>query len=66
MFIYLVESGEQHEGGHVTSVHKNYGYAWERALDTKTNFEGGWVEVREDYWENGCDFVRVVKLELEK
>lgn len=69
MTIYLVEAGEKYEGGQVISVHKSETNAIREALNVECHFEGGWVRKDSVYyknlcWFNGCDYVRVVEMEV--
>jgi hypothetical protein len=68
MIIYIVFEGEQHEGGSVASVHKTHAGAVNAAVQAKSFMGLGWTKDPEilDYWTSGCDFVEVVKRELEE
>lgn len=59
MKVYIVSHGEQYEGGSVVSVHRLKKNAIKMALAFPCCFPGGWLPEGDDYWENGCDFVKV-------
>jgi len=68
VFVWVVESGEKHEGGSVRSVHCKKQRAVAAALATKCVFDGGGIhtdECDELEWVNGCDYVRVVKFRVQ-
>ncbi len=62
--VYVVMNGERCEGGSVMSVHLSEDTARDAALKVKAHFAGGWQETNLNTWENGCDFVAVVEMEL--
>ena len=64
--VYLVELGERNEGGYIVAVHLSRTNAVEVALKCRTCFAGGWIpDPNDDYaWENGCDYVRVYRMEV--
>jgi hypothetical protein len=64
--VYIVERGEQSEGGVVDSVWSNHHAAVTAAIATKYHFPGGWKLIRNDCWYNGCDYVRIVRMEVDK
>jgi hypothetical protein len=66
MIVYIVLHGEQHEGGSVVSVHVTRKSAVDTALKQKCCFAGGWTEREDHLWENGCDFVQVLRFRVEE
>lgn len=68
--VFIVENGEQHEGGSIVGVFLDRDKAIEIALKTRTCFGGGWQkdpDREEDlYWENGCDYVRVEEYQVQE
>jgi hypothetical protein len=66
MTVYIVESGEKGEGGSVDSVWSSHHAAVDAALKTKAHFAGGWELNRNDCWYNGCDYVRIVRMKVDK
>lgn len=74
MKIYIVLTGEAHEGGSVEGVYMQREDAIKMALFVKTYFPGGWqLETErqadaEDHdirvWTNGCDWVSVEEHEV--
>lgn len=63
--VWVVEKGEKHEGGTVISVHQTRSGAEIAALAMPTDFEGGWDEVGDNCWENGCDYVKITWYDVE-
>ena len=59
MKVFIVMHGELSAGGTVKSVHENFDTAVRSALNIRCCFDGGWRQVNDDEWENGCDFVSV-------
>ena len=66
MKVWVATHGELHEGGRVVSIHKNKENAIKIALKQRCCFAGGWRDEGDDAWVNGCDFVMVQGLEVEK
>lgn len=68
MKVYVVESGEQHHGGGVESIHDTENKATASALSMPCHSEGGWnwkgTDPYDLYWENGCDYVLVREFEV--
>lgn len=64
--VFVVINGEKHEGGDVWSVHKTHEGALESAMKVDRHFSGDWRIERENYWTNGCDFVKIVEEKLQK
>ena len=63
MIVYVVEHGEQHEGGSVEGVYTTKKSAINAALSHRCCFEGGWTPLdnEPDTWGNGCDYIKVTK-----
>lgn len=64
MIVYVVQSGEQGEGGSVNAIFKSKEAAIKFALELKPCFAGGWVKARgfteeRPKWINGCDYIEV-------
>jgi hypothetical protein len=64
--VFVVETGEKHEGSCVISVHTTYSGAFAAAMKVPAHFEDGWKFVSQDYWENGCDFLGVTEYKVQK
>lgn len=65
MKVYIVESGEQYEGGRIEGVFASYETAVDFALELPTVFKGGWIKARApNRWHNGCDYVEVIEKEV--
>jgi hypothetical protein len=68
MIVYVVMSGEKHEGGKVISIHQNCDDAINAAGQIEAVFHGGWMKEKSPwnyYAENGCDFVSVQSFDVE-
>ena len=66
--VYVVMTGERHEGGRIVSIHYIYDDAIKVAKSIEPVFPGGWIEKSSDtnyYAENGCDFVSVECFEVQ-
>ncbi len=57
--VFIILAGEAHEGGEVKSVHFFKETAMAMALLVPTHFEGGWKQINDQEWTNGCDWVKV-------
>lgn len=66
MKVFIVMTGEKCEGGRVVSIHETKQGAREAALEVKPCFEGGWKETGYLYWENGCDWLKVIPENIKK
>ena len=69
--VFVVEKGELHEGGSLWSIHLSREGAIKAALALKNHpswGKDGWIkdEEEEDYWENGYEFLRVVKMKVQE
>ncbi len=62
--VFVVECGERYEGSTVIGVYFSEEKAVKVALNQDTCFDGGWKLQDENYWTNGCDFVRVKEYEV--
>jgi hypothetical protein len=65
MRVWVVCEGESNEGQAPESVHATLEGARKAALAIKPVFSGGWDEIEENYWENGCDVVRIESFEVQ-
>lgn len=61
MTVYVVCSGESGEGQSPVAVFTNSADAREFALGQPKCFDGEWVSIGKDIWQNGCDIVRIQK-----
>lgn len=64
MKVYVVSSGEKHEGSCVEGVYDSLEKARASVDNIKCCFEGGWIEEEDNYWINGCDFVIIQDKEI--
>ena len=66
--VFIVEHGEQHEGGDVVGVYTTREKAVKVALEQETCFGGGWKGDKDEdnYWTNGCDYVKVTEHNVEQ
>ena len=69
MNIYIIEKGEEFEGGRVISAHTTRQGAEMAVLARikKQNEEFGdeWVEARKGRWQFSCNYVQIVELEVQ-
>ncbi len=62
-YVWIVESGEQHEGGECIGVFRRYADARKRALAETTTFGGDWKRSpRKNRWLSGSDYVDIRKM----
>lgn len=66
MNIWIVEKGENYEGGTVICVCNSKNLAIKKALESPCSFPGGWVKDKEEdmLWGNGCDYVTVRRFKI--
>ena len=69
--VFIVSTGENHEGSEVVGVYRSYDKAVAAAMAVETEFEGGWISGGPPavvgvvlvgdrcMWSNGCDYVEV-------
>ena len=65
MTVFVVSFGEKYEGGRILGIKDTLEKAQKLALEQETCFDGGWVPKKENYWENGCDFISVEEFEVQ-
>ncbi|HUU89438.1 MAG TPA: hypothetical protein VMX17_17020 [Candidatus Glassbacteria bacterium] len=65
--VWVVLGGEQRydEGGDVVGVFRKKKKAIKKALAQETYSAGGWTQIDDCYWTNGCDFIEILRYEVE-
>jgi len=66
MKVYIISRGEKSEGSNIVDIFNERKKAVECALAQQTHFEGGWVKIDDNYYENGCDFVSVQRFKMKR
>lgn len=64
--VWIVEEGENHEGGHIISIHSSKESARRAALATFE--EWSWDdkhEVDSSFWQGGCDWLTITEHEVQ-
>jgi hypothetical protein len=62
--VWIVESGEQCEGGSVVGVYATETLARKAAVEVHAHFPGGWKPSTNNSWANGCDYVSIEEHEV--